>query len=272
MRVSGVDGRKLELYSGVGKVAEGFGELRVTKPRLWSPEQPYLYGLRVDGVMVGVGIRSFRFDPGNGFYLNGRPLKIQGVCMHHDLGLLGAAVNESAMRRQLRKLKEMGCNAIRTAHNPPAPQLLDLCDEMGFMVMDEAFDMWRKKKNKYDYSLDFQEWGVRDIQDQVRRDRNHPSVILWSIGNEIREQFDSSGISIARRLAAAVKELDTTRPVTCALTETDTAKNFIYRSGALDVIGINYNQDKYDSVPVKLAGEGFYRFRNGVEPRDAGPL
>jgi beta-galactosidase len=264
VRVSGVGDRKLELYDAAGKkVTEGVGEVRVSAPNLWSPEHPYLYRLRVDGEETAVGIRSFRFDVMKGFFLNGRHTKILGVCMHHDLGLLGAAVNESAMRRQLKMLKEMGCNAIRTAHNPPAPEWLDLCDEMGFLVMDEAFDMWRKKKNKYDYSLDFPEWGVRDIQDQVRRDRNHPSVILWSIGNEIREQFDSSGITFARRLAAAVRDLDTTRPVTSALTETDTAKNFIYRSGALDLIGLNYNQDKYDSVPVKYPGKAFIASETG---------
>ncbi len=177
--------------------------------------------------------------------------------MHHDLGALGAAVNTSAMRRQLKLLKEMGCNGIRTAHNPPAPDFLDLCDQMGFIVMDEAFDMWRKKKNKYDYSLDFPEWGEQDLRDQVKRDRNHPSVFIWSIGNEIREQFDSSGVGIARRLAAIVHELDPTRPVISALMETDTTKNFIYRSGALDLIGLNYNQEKYDSVPVKYPGHPF---------------
>src|SRR6185437_17181822 len=196
-----------------------------------SPEHPYLYRLEtsvydgdrlLDRVVTPVGIRRFRFDVQQGFFLNGRPLKILGVCMHHDLGALGAAVNVAAMVRQLRLLKEMGWNAIRTAHNPPAPELLDACDSMGFLVMDEAFDMWLKKKTKYDYSLDFKQWHRIDLQDQIRRDRNHPSVIIWSIGNEIREQFDSTGIPIARELAAIVRALDTTRPITAALTETDT--------------------------------------------------
>ncbi len=110
--------------------------------------------------------------------------------MHHDLGALGAAVNVRAMERQLQILKDMGCNAIRTAHNPPAPEFLDLCDKMGFIVMDEAFDMWKKKKNKFDYNIDWDQWHKQDLEDQVKRDRNHPSVIIWSIGNEIREQFD----------------------------------------------------------------------------------
>jgi beta-galactosidase len=243
---------------GGKKVAAGKGEVVLNEPHLWSPDRPYLYTVKInDGYTVAVGIRTFRFDVSQGFILNGKPLKIRGVCMHHDLGALGAAVNTSAMRRQLRLLKEMGCNGIRTAHNPPAPEFLDCCDQMGFVVMDEAFDMWRKKKNKYDYSLDFPEWGEQDLRDQVKRDRNHPSVFIWSIGNEIREQFDSTGIGIARRLAAIVHELDPTRPVTAALTETDTTKNFIYRSGAVDLIGLNYNPEKYDSVPVKYPGHPF---------------
>ena len=241
-------------------------DLALPVPQRWSPEHPYLYSIVtrlirdhrvIDEYTTRTGIRSFRFDTRQGFLLNGQPLKILGVCLHHDLGALGAAVNTSAIRRQLQILKDMGCNGIRTAHNPPAPELLDLCDQMGFIVMDEAFDMWRKKKNKYDYSLDFPAWHVQDLQDQVRRDRNHPSVFIWSIGNEIREQFDSTGIPIARELAAIVRELDTTRPVTSALTETDTLKNFIYRSGALDLVGLNYNQNKYDAVLTAYPGHPF---------------
>jgi len=241
-------------------------DLIVSSPHLWSPEHVYLYKVRtrliseghvLDEYFTYTGVRRFRFDVQKGFILNGVPLKIKGVCLHHDLGALGAAVNKSAIIRQLRLLKEMGCNAIRTSHNPPAPELLDACDRMGFIVMDEAFDMWRKKKNKYDYSLDFPVWHVRDLQDQVLRDRNHPSVFIWSIGNEIREQFDSTGISLARELAGIVRSLDTTRPVTSALTETDTMKNFIYRSGALDIIGLNYNHEKYDSVLLKYSGHPF---------------
>ncbi len=240
--------------------------MTIPNPHVWSPDDPYLYTVEtrilngktlLDTYTTKTGIRTFRFDTTQGFFLNGQYLKIKGVCLHHDLGALGAAVNKAAIRRQLRLLKEMGCNAIRTSHNPPAPEFLDACDEMGFLVMDEAFDMWKKKKNRYDYSLDFQQWHKQDLQDQVLRDRSHPSVIIWSIGNEIREQFDSSGITIARELASIVKALDTTRPITSALTETDTAKNFIYRSGALDLIGLNYNQQKYDSVRTKYPGHPF---------------
>lgn len=241
-------------------------DLWVDHPHLWSPDHPYCYTLKTTMLQNGqtvyatttaVGIRYFKFDAAKGFMLNGVPTKIKGVCLHHDLGALGAAVNTRAIRRQLQLLKTMGCNGIRTSHNPPAPELLDLCDRMGFIVMDEAFDMWKKKKNKYDYSQDFSQWSDRDLRDQVRRDRNHPSVFMWSIGNEIREQFDASGIRIARELAAIVRGLDTTRPVTSALTETDTAKNFIYRSGTLDLVGLNYNHDKYASVPQRYPEHPF---------------
>ncbi len=238
----------------------------INAPKLWSIETPYIYkaitrvvvnGNIVDEYVTPFGIRSFDFDVQKGFSLNGKPTKILGVCMHHDLGALGAAVNVRAMERQLQILKAMGCNAIRTAHNPPAPEFLDLCDKMGFIVMDEAFDMWRKKKNKFDYNIDFEQWHKQDLEDQVKRDRNHPSVFIWSIGNEIREQFDSTGIPLARELAGIVKQLDTTRPVTAALTETDTTKNFIYKANALDLFGLNYNQQLYGEVPKRYPGKKF---------------
>ncbi|NCI48174.1 DUF4982 domain-containing protein [Sediminibacterium sp. WSJ-3] len=239
-------------------------QLLLHQPLRWHTDRPALYRLKtqvfrsaklVDETLTSFGIRSFRFDPAKGFFLNGQPQKIKGVCMHHDLGILGAAFNEAAAQRQLRLLKAMGCNAIRTAHNPPASEWLDLCDRMGFLVMDEAFDMWQKRKNKFDYHLDFKEWATRDIAEMVLRDRNHPSVFSWSIGNEIREQFDSSGIALARDLAAAVKRLDTTRPVVSALTETDPGKNFIYRSGALDLLGFNYKLYDYATLPGKFPGQ-----------------
>src|SRR5258706_8301173 len=191
--------------------------LRVVRPALWSVDLPCLYkavirifenGRLIDNYAVPVGIRYFHFDKDKGFFLNGKPLKILGVCNHHDLGALGAAVNKRAIERQLEILKAMGCNAIRTAHNPPAPEFLDLCDKMGFLVMDEAFDMWQKRKNKFDYHLDFQQWHRRDLEEMIQRDRNHPSVFIWSIGNEIREQFDSSGNSIAKELVSIIKALD----------------------------------------------------------------
>ena len=143
----------------------------------------------VDTYETTFGIRYFNFDIDKGFFLNGKHLKILGVCNHHDLGALGSAINTRAIERQLEILKAMGCNGIRTSHNPPAPELLELCDKMGFIVMDEAFDMWKKAKTKYDYHLYWDEWHKKDLEDQVLRDRNHPSVFIWSIGNEIPEQW-----------------------------------------------------------------------------------
>ncbi|MFT3935732.1 MAG: glycoside hydrolase family 2 TIM barrel-domain containing protein [Chitinophagaceae bacterium] len=233
-------------------------------PTLWSVHNPYLYTLKakllVDGkltdeVVVRLGVRQFSFDASKGFFLNNQSLKIKGVCMHHDLGALGAAFNIAAAKRQLKILKDMGCNAIRTAHNPPAPQLLDLCDEMGFLVMDEAFDMWQKRKNKFDYSKDFAAWYKKDLEDMVVRDRNHPSIFMWSIGNEIREQFDSSAKVFTKELVDIVKAFDPTRPVTSAMTETHPEKNFIAQSNALDVLGFNYKDYDYDSLLIRFPGK-----------------
>jgi len=238
----------------------------LNKPILWSIENPHQYKLIteliqnnkvVDSKETLFGVRSFNFDAKAGFSLNNKSLKIKGVCMHHDLGALGAAVNTRAMERQLEILKEMGCNAIRTAHNPPAPEFLDLCDKMGFLVMDEAFDVWKKKKVSKDYNVNFTEWHKRDLQDMIKRDFNHPSIILWSIGNEIREQFDSTGIAITKELVNIVKELDQSRPVLSALTETVAAKNFIYQAGALDIYGLNYNHKLYKDFPINYPNEKF---------------
>jgi beta-galactosidase len=239
-------------------------ELSVQKPHLWSVDNPYLYQLKtevytddikVDESLTPFGIRTFNFDVDSGFYLNGKKFEIRGVNLHHDLGALGAAFNKRAAERQLEIMKAMGVNAMRTAHNPPAPEFLDLCDKMGFLVMDEAFDVWKKKKVKYDYHTDWDENHEHDLRDMILRDRNHPCIILWSIGNEIREQFDSSGISIARELVGIVKSIDTTRPVTCALTETDPLKNFIYQSGALDLLGFNYKIFDWSKFPANYPGE-----------------
>lgn len=245
--------------------------LTIASPHCWSVDDPYLYkaitkivrnGKVIDEVTTSFGIRSFHFDASKGFFLNKKPLKILGVCNHHDLGALGAAVNVRAMERQLEILKAMGVNAIRTAHNPPAPELLDLCDRMGFLVMDEAFDMWRKKKNKFDYFSDFDQWHQQDLEAMVLRDRNHPSVFIWSIGNEIREQFDSTGITITRNLVNIIKAIDTTRPVTAALSEWNPAKNFMYKSGALDIVGLNYHHEVYDSFQYHYPGKAFIGAEN----------
>jgi beta-galactosidase len=242
-------------------------EVTVKKPVLWSVEQPYLYRIVTD-VMAGtkladryktvIGIRSFDFDSEKGFILNGEQVKILGVCNHHDLGCLGAAVNTRALERQLEILKEMGCNAIRTSHNPPAPELLDLCDRMGFIVMDEAFDMWKRGKTEYDYSLDWDSWHRRDLTDMVLRDRNHPSVFIWSIGNEVMEQWqrDGSGEAIATELAGIVHALDDTRPVTSACND-PYPHNPVIASGSLDLIGYNYHDTSFTDFPETFPDEIF---------------
>lgn len=278
------------------KSAEIAQKLQVTSPQLWDVEHPYLYSLVtevmkggqcVDRYVTPVGIRTFSFDAAKGFVLNGKPTKINGVCMHHDLGCLGAAVNVRAMERQLQMLKEMGCNGIRCSHNPPAPEWLDLCDRMGFIVMDEAFDMWRKKKTAYDYSLYFNEWHERDLHDFILRDRNHPSVFMWSIGNEVLEQWSDAQADtlsleeanlilnfghsadmlakegevsvnslLTKKLADFVKALDPTRPVTAGCNEPNPA-NHLFRSGALDIIGYNYHNVNIPDVPRNFPGKPF---------------
>ena len=241
-------------------------ELIIKNPDIWSIENPDLYQAITsvvcnekvcDTYNTTFGIRTFAFDTAKGFFLNGKHLKIYGVCDHHDLGCLGAAVNKRAIERQLEILKNMGCNGIRTSHNPPAPELLELCDKMGFIVMDEAFDMWKKHKTEYDYSLDWDQWHKRDLEDMVLRDRNHPSVFIWSIGNEIIEQYDqsdSSGAVIARELAGIIKSLDTTRPVTSNCNY-DSPQNWIIRSGALDIIGYSYSHNDYHLFPTTYPGK-----------------
>ena len=227
------------------------------KPVLWNLEAPKMYsavsqvfvdGLLVDNYSTPFGIRKIEFTVDKGFFLNGINMKINGVCDHHDLGCLGSAINQRALERQLEILKGMGCNAIRTSHNPPAPELLDLADRMGFLILDEAFDMWKKPKNKYDYSTVWDVMHQRDLQDLILRDRNHPSVMAWSIGNEIPEQGDSTGISIAKELAGYIREIDPTRPITSACNEPKPG-NFIIRSGALDLIGFNYHQNDFKDFP-----------------------
>lgn len=255
-----VDQQKSDLMKNEATVLQSF---KLNDPKLWSVDQPYLYkavtqvfdgNKLVDQYETPFGVRYFRFDAEKGFFLNGDHLEIRGVCLHSNWGALGAVVNTAAIKRQLKIMKEMGCNAIRISHNPPSPEMLDLCDKMGFIVMDEAFDVWAKKKMKYDYHVDWEKWHDRDLKDQILRDRNHPSIMIWSIGNEIREQFDSTGITITKELANLVHKLDPTRPVTSALTENNPEKNFIYQSGALDVLGFNYKYQDYSELPKRFPG------------------
>ena len=267
--------------------------LSVGNPHLWDTASPYLYrlvtdiyhsGNVIDSDTVRVGFRTIAFDAEKGFFLNGRNMKINGVCLHHDHGCLGAAFNRRAMQRQLQMMKDMGCNAIRCSHNPPSPEMLDLCDEMGLLVMDEAFDMWRKKKTAHDYARYFDEWHERDLCDFVMRDRNHPSVFMWSIGNEILEQWpdaDAGSLSaedanlilnkghelgsadgmsanslLALHLAGIVRGLDSTRPVTAGCNE-PSVNNHVLKSGALDVVGYNYHNGNVASVPENFPGMPF---------------
>ncbi|MBO9582767.1 MAG: DUF4982 domain-containing protein [Flavobacterium sp.] len=241
----------------------------VENPALWSDEKPELYTAVseislddkiIDQYETTFGIRDFKFDLNKGFILNGKQVKIKGVCMHHDLGPLGAAINTRAIERQLEILKEMGVNGIRTSHNAPAPELLQLCDKMGFIVMDEAFDMWKTNKTKYDYANDWEKWHKKDLTDQLLRDRNHASIFIWSIGNEIPDQWSETGVQIAKELAGIVRQYDKTRPLTAAMNppvnmnmnevtlqfeKKNVQINPIAASGVLDLIGYNYAHQTY---------------------------
>ena len=278
-----------------GKSATVNQTARVADPQLWSLDNPALYsvvtdvavgGKTVDTYQTTTGIRTTEFTADKGFFLNGEQVKINGVCMHHDLGALGAAVNTRAIRRQLEILQEMGVNAYRASHNPPAPEVLALCDSMGILVMDEAFDMWRKRKTERDYARFFDEWHERDLTDLVTRDRNHPSIIMWSIGNEVLEQWSDAAADtlsleeanlilnfghgadklakdgdemsvnsmLTAKLADIVKQLDPTRPVTAGMNEPNPG-NHLIKSGALDIIGLNYHDEWYDDAEKNYPGK-----------------
>jgi beta-galactosidase len=245
-----------------GSRSEVAQTLKVSAPRLWSDQQPYVYkvisqleqnGRIVDRYETPLGIRTFRFDVNKGFILNGKPIKIRGVCNHHDLGSLGAAVNTRAIERQLEMLKAMGVNGLRTSHNPPAPELLDLADKMGFIVMDEAFDVWKKEKTKFDYHLDWDQWHKRDLEDMLLRDRNHPSIFMWSIGNEVAEQRSPEAGKISKELVSIVRGLDPTRPITSACNFVS-QQNTLITEGDLDLIGINYSHAKIPQLPQMFPG------------------
>ena len=238
--------------------------LPVQNPQLWSPESPYLYtltvslrkdGKEVDNKSMKVGIRTVRVSREHGFQLNGVPRKLRGVCLHHDLGPLGAAVNKAALIRQIKILKDMGCDAIRTAHNMPSQMQMDVCDSLGMMVMAESFDMWLYPKCKNGYARFFHDWADRDITNLVLANRNHPSIVMWSIGNEIPEQWSEEGRQIAIRLQGLCHSLDPTRPVTQGMDKAENALN----SGmaqAMDVPGFNYRVHKYQKNIEQLP-QGF---------------
>lgn len=270
--------------------------LKVRRPHLWSVDDPYIYKVRtqvlvggkvVDEVWTNTGFRSFRFDAKTGFWLNGKNMKLNGVCEHHDFGCLGAVVNEDAMHRKLVRLKEMGVNAIRSSHNPPAPELLNMCDTMGLIVMDESFDMWHRRKTQNDYARFFDEWHERDLADLILRDRNHPSILMWSIGNEVLEQWsyadadtltleqanlilnaghDASTLAkdgetsvntlLADHLADIVRRYDTTRPITAGCNE-PSPNNHLFKGKALDIVGFNYHHQGIKDVPKNFPGRPF---------------
>ena len=292
--------------------------LRVPAPRCWSPEDPFLYtlcgetekdGIVTDRAEIPFGIRTAVFDADRGFFLNGENMKLKGVCVHHDAGCLGAAVPESVWRIRLEKLKTMGCNALRTAHNPPDPALLDLCDRLGFLVMDEAFDEWEGIKNKwwqghnvyppkhFGYAEDFPQWHEQDLRSMVERDRNHPCVILWSIGNEIdypndpyvtplfKEVLGNNDANkplaerlyddrkpdagrlakVAAELTAQVHALDDSRPVTSALSFPELSNRTGY-ADALDIAGYNYREQFYEEDHKAYPGRVILGSENSHDP------
>lgn len=242
-----------------------FQNFLISQPELWSPENPRLYTARTivekDGRIVDrydtrFGIRKLECIPEQGFFLNGKPTKFKGVCNHHDLGPLGAAVNKSALRHQVELMKDMGANAIRTSHNMPAPELVELCDELGIMLMVEPFDDWSfRPKSPNGYGSFFNEWAEKDITNMVKHYRNNPSVVMWSIGNEVPSQWGPDGVGELTMLQNLVKTLDPTRPVTCGMDQIGSVLDNGF-AASLDIPGFNYKpqyyQSAYEKLPQKL--------------------
>jgi beta-galactosidase len=263
-------------------------DLVVKKPRLWNLDRPVLYRARIslnsggqhsDGDSVSFGIREFHFDAATGFWLNGKNFKIKGVCLHGDGGAFGAAVPLGVWQERLETLKSLGVNAIRTAHNPPAPEFLDLCDRMGFLVMDEFFDCWTVAKNPYDYHLYFTNWSQTDERDSIMRDRNHPGIILYSVGNEIHDTPDAElAKGILKGLVEVAHQTDPTRPVTQALFRPNVSHD--YDDGLadmLDVVGQNYRENEilaaHEQKPARkiIGTENTHDRRQWVAVRDHPP-
>ena len=236
----------------------------IQQPKLWSPESPYLYtahikymqnGQTLDEVKQKFGIRTVKVSKEGGFQLNGETRKIKGVCLHHDLGPLGAAINKAALIRQIKMMKEMGCDAIRTSHNMPSQMQMDICDSLGMMVMAESFDMWVYPKCKNGYARFFKDWSDRDIENLILANRNHPSIVMWSIGNEIPEQGSEDGREISSHLQELCHQLDPTRPVTQGLDHAEAS----IKSGVakvMDIPGFNYRVHKYEQSIAELP-QGF---------------
>lgn len=255
--VASITSPKSKVYAGQSVAADGFVTLK--NPKLWGPkptQTPNLYlavtsvlqnGKIIDRYETRFGIRSIEMNPDKGIFVNGEHIQIKGVNQHHDLGALGAAFNTRAAQRQLEMLQEMGCNAIRLSHNPPAPELLELTDKMGFLVVNEVFDSWERKKTPLDFHLIFPDWSEPDARAFVRRDRNCPSVMMWSFGNEVGEQYTGEeGAAVARRIQSFIKEEDPTRPTTSAM---NYAKPDMALPAVLDVIGLNYQGEGIRQSP-----------------------
>lgn len=299
------DGQVVVTRTALQTLAAGQSEkvvqaLELVRPRRWTLESPALYTLRntvsvggnaVDQTETEFGIRTIDFDPNRGFFLNGQSIKMKGVCIHHDAGSVGAAVPDQVLERRLRLLREIGVNAIRTSHNPPAPELLSLCDRLGLLVMDEAFDEFTPAKNKwiegwtlgtpgkYGYAEDFMEWSVRDMEDLVRRDRNHPSVIIWSIGNEVDTPNDpyshpvleknyyphnppaSELVRLGKPLVEAVKRFDPTRPTTAGLASVQLS-DAVGFSDIVDLAGYNYQEARYPKDHAEFPRRVIYGSEN----------
>ncbi len=256
-----------------GKTATVTQTVTVANPKLWSLASPTLYsaltsvsvgGSVVDTYTTPFGIRTFAFSATSGFSLNGASVKINGTCNHHDLGALGAAVNSRAIEKRLQQLKAMGVNGLRTSHNPPAPELLDMADRLGFLVMDEAFDCWDQGKNTYDYGRFFNQWSATDIGDMVSRDRNHPSIIIWSIGNEIQ---DSNNSTVAQSLIAAVKAKDSTRAIGQAFASASPGAAVAPME---DVVGLNYAPYVYDNLHSSNPSWKFFASESSSAVRSRG--
>ena len=267
--------------------------LKVANPQLWSPEFPYLYQVkltRYEGKKVAdvqtlkTGIRTISVSRNNGFQLNGVTRKIKGVCLHHDLGPLGAAENKAALIRQIKTMKEMGCDAIRTAHNMPSTMQMEICDSLGMMVMAESFDMWIYPKCKNGYAKFFKEWSDKDITNLVKHHRNHPSIIMWSIGNEIPEQWSQEGVQIAKHLQDICHQYDPSRPVTQGMDRAEDALKSGFAQ-TMDVPGFNYRVHKYykniEQLPQgfllgcetasTVSSRGVYKFPVVVQNKDKSP-
>ncbi|OFY59779.1 MAG: hypothetical protein A2V50_02485, partial [Bacteroidetes bacterium RBG_19FT_COMBO_42_10] len=274
---SGNEAGKASVESSVpaGQTVDIKQVVRVENPSLWSVEKPGLYDSEVkvlvdnkvmDKLTTAFGIRTIHFDAENGFMLNGKSTELRGGCFHHDNGPLGAAAIDRAEERKIEILKNAGFNAIRCSHNPPSPYLLDVCDRLGMLVIDEFFDIWKKPKNKDDYSNYFNEWWKKDLQSIVLRDRNHPSVIMWSIGNEVPEAREQSGFDTAQELVNIVRGLDATRPITEALVDFSGVNSSGYtpwddvapHMALLDVVGYNYQYLKYEGDHEKYPERVMY--------------